>query len=150
MLYRDRKFKWAVISNLQNLLTFSETADEKKKSADDVNESSKNLVNDNKDAVDQLAVDDAEARRLMAQGKGLKDESNELYKKAKNASDLANKAEEDGKRVAREAKEMLETLLVRFLRATQGVEYSWFTPPFRMSFHDNFTFLKLLVYIMEA
>ena len=35
-----------------------------------------------------------------------------MYAKAKNASDEAMQAQEDGKRVANEAKEMLKTLMV--------------------------------------
>ena len=48
----------------------------------------------------------------MEEGRKLMNASNELYNVAKNASDEAKKAQEDGLKVAKDAKEMLELLLV--------------------------------------
>lgn len=68
---------------------------------------------DNEAAVEQLVKDDKEARELMEEGNQLKNDSNALYERAKNASDLAKEAQEEGLEVAKKAKKMLETLQVR-------------------------------------
>ena len=70
------------------------------------------MFSENEDKIKQLEKDDEEARKLMDEGRSLKNQSNALYGKAKNASDEAIKAQEDGKRIAREAQEMLKTLMV--------------------------------------
>jgi len=79
-------------------------------SASNIKEST-DLVTENEAKVEQLKKDDMEARDLIEKGMGLHNQSNELYRQAKNASDEAKKAQEDGLRVAKQGQEMLETLL---------------------------------------
>ena len=48
----------------------------------------------------------------MKDGYRLRNDSNKLYQKAKDANDQAKKAQEEGLKVAEDAKEMLSTLEV--------------------------------------
>ena len=66
----------------------------------------------NAPGVIQLSKDDREARDLMKEGYRLRNDSNKLYQKAKDANDQAKKAQEEGLKVAEDAKEMLSTLEV--------------------------------------
>lgn len=72
----------------------------------------------------------------MEEGRGLKDDSNSLYERAKNASELAKKAQEDGLKVADDAKKMLELLKVNHLQVVTLRQFtrSW------AHWHTCFTF----------
>ena len=98
--------------NNDDHLCSTESADKKTERAVEVSETAKKLLADNEEGIKQLEKDDKEARKLIDEGRSLKNQSNALYGKAKNASDEAIKAQEDGKRIAREAQEMLKTLMV--------------------------------------
>jgi len=80
------------------------------KQSKDVDTTANKVYTDNKPAITKLDADDVEARDLMARGLKLRNDSDDLYQKAKDANEQAKKAQEEGKRVAKEAKEMLETL----------------------------------------
>ena len=64
-------------------------------------------------SVEQLSTDDIEARNLIEIGRKLRDNANRMYKMAKDASDQAKSAQKDGLEIAKEAQDMLTTLLVR-------------------------------------
>lgn len=85
-------------------------ADNITNSAQNIHTSSEKLITDNEPVVVQLKKDDIEGRKLIAEGRELQEKANNMYIIAKNASDNAKAAQEDGSKVATEAKEMLETL----------------------------------------
>lgn len=93
-------------------LFYVDAASNLMKQSKDVDTTANKVYTDNKPAITKLDADDVEARDLMARGLKLRNDSDDLYQKAKDANEQAKKAQEEGKRVAKEAKEMLETLEV--------------------------------------
>lgn len=88
----------------------NDKAVELQKSAKSIQDQVNDLQRENAPGIRQLEKDDVEARLLMSRGYQLRNDSNSLYKRAKEANEDAKIAQEEGLKVAKDAKEMLSTL----------------------------------------
>jgi len=95
---------------LLNVDATKRDSNELEKKATNIDDESKRIKQENKPSIAKLDEDDIEARALMLRGYKSRNASNALFNEAQDANNKAKKAQAEGKKVADEAKDMLQTL----------------------------------------